>query len=90
MPITTAPVSSRSAPNDSLARDISGLTRHRRHDGLDADGMAAWERGVCRRGRPGERTALHTGCAHLRAKGVPERFQHAGGGVERSAGAQPL
>ena len=42
MPITTAPVSSRSAPNDSLARDISGLTRHRRHDGLDADGMAAW------------------------------------------------
>ena len=41
MPITTAPVSSRGAPDNSPAVD-TGMARHRRHDGLDADGMAAW------------------------------------------------
>ena len=42
MPITTAPVSGRGAPEDIATPEDSALTRHRRHDGLDTDGMAAW------------------------------------------------
>ena len=41
MPITTAPVSGRGAPEDIATPEDSVLTRHRRHDGLDTDGMAA-------------------------------------------------
>ena len=41
MPITTAPVSGGGAPEDIATPEDSVLTRHRRHDGLDTDGMAA-------------------------------------------------
>ena len=42
MPITTAPVSSRGARDDSPAPEGPAPARHRRHDGHDMEGMAAW------------------------------------------------